>query len=220
MSEARENFVKMAYIVVEMIPNHFRTLFTKQWNKTYPDKVWQSNAKSGLILNDHLGYDFKKDMKKNKNFIDKIKTGNEKEWDTTTLAKVLLHSDLNLIQEDNTRKGISQLVDIRYNDFAHLSSASIPADKFEEMIEIVKTSVRNLLGEGAEDEIDQVVRLQQAQDGANIELRTATNRESKTEGSQALQKGKRKLVIYFIEFFVIPAIYWSFYAQFCKYCIL
>ena len=141
-TEERMNFVKLSYILLDVVAKHLRELFIKKWNEKYPNNQWTSDATSGDFLYNELpfikaakdaedakiakaakavkdGNKKEKEVKKKGNpYHDKMKTGKEEEWDITTLVKVMLDSGLNLVpgcrgmNERNPPLLVSEEIDI------------------------------------------------------------------------------------------------------------
>ena len=157
-----ENFIKASYIILNIVPKHLRRLFKQTWDEKHPDKIWNSDEASGNHLYNELSDTFRKNRIK-KVYIEKIKKGNEQEWDTTTLAQTFLYSGLNLLppcRNKHRRTGqlnISEEIDIirsiRNELFAHLPSMSYSRDDFADFVTDIKCSLRNIFGERAEQEI-------------------------------------------------------------------
>ena len=158
----KNNYVKISYIILDIIPRFSRKLFIEKWNEKHPDKRWNSDANSGNNLYSELPEGFRRNKAK-KIFIDKMVTGRESEWDTTTLAQVLVDSGLNLIKKCR-RKGqrsnplrISEQIDtlrhVRNNFFAHLPSMSYSSQEFADSLANIKRIALSLFGEEAVREI-------------------------------------------------------------------
>jgi len=162
LSVEETNFIKITKIVLEIIPKYLRMCFIKEWNRKYPENKWSSDNASGLFLFDQLPEGIQKNKSHEMSF-EKIKTGDEKNWDTTTLVLVMLNSGLKLIkgvrpsQDRSTPLRISEEIDvirsIRNSHFAHASSMSCSADDFTKIMMAIKSTARNIFDKEAEDEI-------------------------------------------------------------------
>ena len=161
----RENFLKVSYIILDIIPKQLQKLFIEKWNEKYPDQIWSSDASSGSHMYDKLSDGFK-DNKMKKMFVDQFKKGNEQEWDTTTLVQAMLHSGLDLVPPCRNKHKrtyplrISEEIDIirgiRNELFAHLTSTSYTSGEFSEILEDIKCVAKNLFGKDIETEIYKV----------------------------------------------------------------
>ena len=160
--EGGENFVKLAYIIMDISAKHLRQLFKRKWDEKYPNQSWGSNDVSGSHLYSELSNEVVR-CKSKEVYIEKWKSGNDHEWDTTTLVKVLLDSGLKLVQgcrsegqrTDPLRDSehINIIRNIRNGFFAHLPSMSCPNDDFIRVTTDIKKAAKNLFGEEVEDEI-------------------------------------------------------------------
>ena len=169
-TKERENFVKLSYIILDIAAKHLRMLFKKKWNdkyngQNYPNQQWNSDATSGNFLYNELPTGFR-DGKGNKEYVAKMKTGIEQEWDITTLVKVMLDSGLNLVQgcQPKGRRSTpirpSEEIDIireyRNGLFAHLPEMSCTSNDFNQAVSDIKSAAKNLFGEDAEKEIGEI----------------------------------------------------------------
>ena len=163
------NFIKITKIVIEIIPKYLRICFIQQWNKNYPNMKWDSDNTSGIFLFDQLS----DKIKNNKGYemsLEKIKTVNEKSWDTSTLVLVMLNSGLKLIKgvrPSNERSNplrISEEIDvirsIRNLHFAHASSMSCSSADFTKIMTDIKSIARNIFDRDAEKAIDEIEKTQ------------------------------------------------------------
>ena len=181
LSVEETNYMKITKIVIETIPKYLRRCFIQQWNLKYPKKKWKSNNASGIFLFNQLP-DKIKNNKSNEMSIDKIKTGNEQLWDTSTLVLVMLNSGLKLIKgvrpskERSTPLRISEEIDvirdIRNLHFAHASNMSCSSEDFTKIMTNIKSTARNIFSKDAEKEIDEI---------ENFEIETSIATELKRE---------------------------------------
>ena len=130
LSNEKESFVKITRIVLDAAPHYLRKLLITKWEEEY-QSIWQSNNASGDAL-------VAKVAKVNNNYTDKLKAGDEQQWDTTILVYVFLYSGLNLIDQwrnpNQTRippLRISEEIDIirdtRNEFFGHATEMSCPS---------------------------------------------------------------------------------------------
>ena len=158
-----ENFIKIAKIVLDIVPKYLRQLFIAKWNSNYPNKKWQSDAASGSALGAEIG-------NVSKRYFEKVMAGNEEKWDTTILAYVFLYSGLSLIdkvRDKEWRVGplpllISEEIDIiretRNIFFGHSVQMSCPSFEYTTIVHTFKRVARNIFGAHAEIEIDEFER--------------------------------------------------------------
>ena len=164
LSDEEENFMKISKIVLNIIPKHLRQLFKTKWNDKYPREEWQSNEASGNDL-------MTKIRNVNSRYAEKLKAGDEKEWDTTILVYIFLYSGLCLIESDREkiwRVGplpllLSEEIDIlretRNNVFGHLPNMSCSSIEYEMIEDKLKRIARKIFGADAEKEIDGISEL-------------------------------------------------------------
>ena len=165
LSDDKENFVKLANIVLDIVPKYLRKCFLAQWDKKYPNQTWQTGQASGQFLFNELPMSVKNNGK-NKPYIDNLSTGVEDNWDTTTLVFAFLYSGLTLVPKCRGRSNrihpllISEEIDvireIRNSAFAHASTMSCPGPDFTKIMADIKCVARNIFGKDAEDEIDKI----------------------------------------------------------------
>ena len=189
-SPAIENFLKISQIVLDIIPKYLRQLFKKHWDETHENNKWQSTVKSGEALMKEVSQGFKNN-KGHRDYISKLEKGNEREWDATILGKVLLHSGLKLVKDNDCHitDRIKDLCRIR-NDFAHLSTIRVSDDQFKRMKEETKVALTVLYGEDAGKEIDYIENSKpQWMVGKMIEL-ARSEEYRKEKWSRAIERGE------------------------------
>ena len=167
-----ENFVKVTKIVVDVIPKYLRKCFIAKWNDKYEmqyNKPWSSDNAIGTFLVSKLP----KTVQNNKNRekeIEKLKEGNEQTWDTTTVVFALVQPRPKLIpgsRPKGNRPGqpriseeIEVIRDVRNLFFAHVPNTSCSNTDLKAIVAKVKAVAKNIFGQDAEDEIDNVVKSQ------------------------------------------------------------
>ena len=161
-SPERDNFVKLSYILLDVVARHLREHFVKVWDQKYPNEKWHddvakrdNNLRSMLVTIDGRQ---KQDI-----YSQKILKGNEKEWDITTVIKAILDSGFKLIEgcrppDQRTipfreSEEIEIIRGIRNTDYGHISSMSCPLDEFIDIMEEIKSVAKNLFGKEAKNEI-------------------------------------------------------------------
>ena len=168
ISSEEENFIKLAKIFLDAAPRYLRELFIDKWNQKHPNKKWQSDNEHGALLIEELPPAIRNNNKNNL-YLKKMKSGNEKDWDTTTLVFVMLFSQLNLIEgcrpkhQRSSPLHISEEIDIiretRNKFFAHASSMKCSSDTFKDIVSKMKTVAKNVFGGDAENEISRIEKL-------------------------------------------------------------
>ena len=164
--EEKQNFVKLSYIILDISAKHLRVLFKRRWDSKHPHQKWSSDGNSGNRLYNALP-DGTIRSKSLKLYTEKWRMGNEQEWDTTTLLKLMLDSGLNLIQglrpeseravPLRTSEKISIIRNIRNEYFAHLPTMSCPSGKFRSVVNDIRLTAKEAFGLAAEREIGDVV---------------------------------------------------------------
>ena len=149
-----ENFVKLSYIILDIGAKYLRKFFKEKWDEKYPTRKWNSDNESGEYLHSSLTRRVTRAIHMQV-YVEKWKTGKERDWDTTTLMKVLLNSGLNLI-DDFCSKQLDVIRSIRNEYFAHLPSMSCLYDEFVEVLTKFKTAANVLFGEEAKNEINEI----------------------------------------------------------------
>ena len=165
LSDEKENFVKIANIVLDIVPKYLRKCFKAKWDKKYPNHIWQTGPAIGQFLFNELPANVRSNCK-NKPYIDNLSAGYEDNWDTTTLVFAFLFSGLALIPKCRSRGNrtspllISEEIDvireIRNLAFAHASTMSCPGPDFTTIMTNIKNVAKNIFGKDAEDEINKI----------------------------------------------------------------
>ena len=194
LSNEEENFVKIAKIVLDVVPYHLRKLFITKWEENYPNEKWESNSTSGGAL-------VAKIANVNRNYADKLKAGKEQQWDTTVLVYVFLYSGLNLIDpcrnpiaKRNPPLRISEEIDIireaRNEFFGHATQMSCPSNDFATLVDKLKSVARNIFGADTEKEIDDIRKVPiDTQLTADLRQRLEEEKNRNDQFNQSL-KGK------------------------------
>ena len=161
------NFVRITKVVVDIVPKHLRQCFKQQWNKKYPNNKWNSDKASGDFIFNQLRDSIKNNEIK-QIYVEKLKKGEEQEWDTNTLAFALLDSGLKLIESCRPkcqrtspfriRDGIEIIRDIRNSFFAHAANMSCSNAEVVAITEKIKIVAQNIFGQDAVDEIEEIMR--------------------------------------------------------------
>ena len=165
LSTEGANSVKISKVILNIVPKHLRSCFTKSWNEKHPDSQWHSDNASGEFLHNKLPEKVKKE-RGNEKFINNLKKGNEQEWDTATLVFIMLYSGLDLTEPcrpENERKEplrISEAINIinetRNVYFANASNTSCQSDVYSSAMKDIKYAAR-YLADDVEREIDESV---------------------------------------------------------------
>ena len=192
LSNEEENFVKIARIVLDVVPYHLRKLFITKWEEKYPNEKWQSNSTSGDAL-------VTKIASVNRNYADKLKAGDEQQWDTTILVYVFLYSGLKLIDQCRNPKEkripplrISEEIDIiretRNEVFGHATQMSCPTHDFTALVDKLKSVARNIFGADAEKEIDGIRKVPiDTQSTADLRQRLEEEKNRNDKFNQSLK---------------------------------
>jgi len=200
LSNEKENFVKIARIVLDVVPHYLRKLFITKWEKKYPNEKWQSNIISGNAL-------VAKIAKVDKRYADRLKAGDEQKWDTTILVYVFLYSNLNLIDQCRNPKEtripplrISEEIDIiretRNEYFGHLPQMSCPSHDFTAIVDKLKSVAKNIFDADAdaEKEIDDIGKMPiDTQSTANLRQRLEEEKNRNDQFNQSLTELKEKV---------------------------
>ena len=151
---------------MEVVPKHLRTLFIEKWNQKYPNNKWQSDSASGDFLFNEIPDAAKKGGKRI--YAIKMKSGNESEWDITTLTYAMLFSQLNLIPSCRPvyhrsvplliSEEIERIREIRGDFYAHASSMRCSSATFKGIEFEIKSAVVNIFGIEAKNDIDEIVQ--------------------------------------------------------------
>jgi len=156
------NFFKITRILRDCLPQYLRKCFIKYWNRKYSDNQWNSDEASGQFLINEIR---RKKKKPKEDVLERLSGGNEEKWDITTLAYVMLFSDLELVPKCRDKKDrfiplhISEEIDIireKRNDLAHAGAMAYSSDEFRDTVEKLKSAAKNIFEEGVEKEIDRI----------------------------------------------------------------
>ena len=86
LSPEKDNFVKLSYILLDVVARYLREYFTKLWDQKYPNEKWHDDVgKKTLKLQSVLVT--KDGRQKQDPYFLKILNGDEQEWDITTSIK-------------------------------------------------------------------------------------------------------------------------------------
>jgi len=198
LSNEKENFVKIVRIVLDVVPHYLRKLFITKWEEKYPNEKWQSNNTSGNAL-------VAKVAKVNNNYADKLKAGDEQQWDTTVLVYVFLYSGLSLIDQCRNPKEtripplrISEEIDIiretRNEFFGHPPQMSCPSHDFTAIVDKLKSVAKNIFGADVEKEIDDIGKVPiSTQSTANLGQRLEDEKNRNDQFNQSLMEVKEEV---------------------------
>ena len=168
LSNEEENFIRIAKVVLDIVPKYLRKLFIEKWDQKYPNNKWQSGSGSGSIVFSQIPNVAKNG--RNEVYANNMKSGKENEWDTTTLVYAMLYAQLNLIpncRPNGQRSApllISEEIDIlrkvRNEFFAHAPGMKCSSATFIDIASKIKTVAKNVFSANAENEIDDIVNSQ------------------------------------------------------------
>ena len=165
-SPEKDNFVKLSYILFDVIARHLREYFVRLWDLKYPSDKWHDDvAKRDLKLQTLVVT--RDGRPKQDAYSQKILNGNEQEWDITISIKAILDSGFKLIegcrpQDERSiplreSEELEIIRSIRNSDYAHLPSMSCTFDEFIDIMIKVNRAAGNLFGIDAEKEIYRIL---------------------------------------------------------------
>ena len=204
LSSEKENFAKIARITLDVFPHYLRKLFIMKWEEKYPNEKWESNNTSGDAL-------VAKIAKVDKRYADKLKAGDEQQWDTTILVYIFLYSGLNLIDQCRNPKEtrvppllISEEIEIiretRNEIFGHAMHMSCPSHDFSAIVDNLQSVAKNIFGAYAEKEIDDIRKVPiDPQSTANLRQRVEEEKNRNDQFNQSL-KGKLLMMSILLDF--------------------
>eukprot|EP00794_Sanderia_malayensis_P018437 gene18436-20286_t len=147
--EEKENFHKLARIILDVLPKNLRQLFKDKWGLKFPNNKWDDTTASGAFLLSQVPKHVKKPMP---DISSNLRKGDTAKWDPTTLFWVFLYSGLKLIAPCRVggpialplleSEYINMVREIRNTFFAHAHQASIKKDDFEYIMEKLKTQTQ------------------------------------------------------------------------------
>ena len=166
LSPEKDYFVKLSYILLDVVARHLREYFIELWDQKYPSEKWHDDVrKKSLKLQSLLVT--KDGRQKQDPYSLKILNGNEQEWDITTLIRALLDSGFKLIEgcrppDQRTiplreSEELEVIRGIRNSEYAHLPSMSCTLDEFIDIMIKVNRAANNLFGIDAEREIYRIL---------------------------------------------------------------
>ena len=169
LKKTNENFVKLAKMILDTMPKYMRVLFKDRWNAKYPIQPWTNDTTSGQHLCSLITNARNQNQSKiHPSMEHMIRGGDVEEWDPTILFFVFLYANLNLIDacrpQDQRVKplSMSENIDclrvIRNTFFSHRPSMSVP--DFEKTSTDIKDIAKNVFGNVAENEIEEIAKSQ------------------------------------------------------------
>ena len=160
LSLEKDNFVKLSYILLDVVARHLREYFVKLWDQQYPTKRWHDDV---ARRNSKLQSLLVTSSKKQDIYSQKILKGNLNDWDITTLIRALVDSGFKLIKGSRPpakrtipmreSEEIEVIRGIRNAYYGHSSSMSCALPKFRDIMTRIKSASKSLFGEDAELEI-------------------------------------------------------------------
>ena len=157
LTKEGENFVRLAKIILEIVPANLRILFETEWNKKFQNNPWDDTPTSGSFLVKEIN---KSGVKCRNDIKQALTTGDKNKWDCTTMSFVLLDSELRIIPKTRSptqqkppllaSEEIYKLRKIRNASYAHLDSASINEADYQKVISEIEQIFTNL-GWGLQD---------------------------------------------------------------------
>jgi len=163
------NYVKIAKIVLDVVPKYLRKCFIEVWNVKNPTNKWNSDSKSGIFLVNKIPSNIKNSSSRVKE-IEKLKAGDEAKWDITVLVFVLLDAGLKLVEGSRQpverkpplrmSEEIEIIRDIRNDYYGHVKSMSCKMEDFLEIMSKITSVAENIFDEDAESEIEEIKKAQ------------------------------------------------------------
>ena len=139
--------MKLSYIMLEIVAKRLRALFKTKWD----EKLNDGNTE------DQLNEKLRESFKKSKDYREKIETGDVQQWDITTLCKIFLYSNLNLIEKNSSQyKEIDKIRDYRNKWFAHAEDMSCSNNDFTDRVEEIKRVAKNLFQDDTHRDISDI----------------------------------------------------------------
>ena len=146
LTAENSNYIKLSYIILDVVAKHLRKYFIKLWDAKYPDEKWKDDI-------DKKNHKFKSLLIKDKWKL-KMLGGGEQDWDTSTLLDAILDSKhLKLMQDGSDEK--KDIDDIR-SFYIHLLSPSWSDASFSDQMTNIKVLSKKRFGEDAEKEIGDI----------------------------------------------------------------
>ena len=162
LSRKERNFVKLSYILLNIVTNHFREFFVKKWNDKYPKEQWNNDNTSGEGLCTKITINI------GNVYMEKIKSGDVQKWDIATLGIVFLFSGLELIPKDSSEiHEVDNIRKIRNEYLGHPNTMACSDVDFVEILARIKKSAKILFRENVVNEIDEIEK--SPSDKKNIE---------------------------------------------------
>ena len=154
LDEDNENFFKVASIVTDAVPKSLRKFFVEKWNQKFPGNTWESGKTSSG--DDIIARIKAENNNKEPQYKEKLRAGNENDWDTTVLMYVLDSSKLKLITA-NDKKNLDKLRKFRNEYFAHATKMVCPSIVFTQKVSEIRVIAKAVFGEDAKNEIDKIL---------------------------------------------------------------
>ena len=196
LSNEEENFVKIAKIVLDVVPHYLRKLFITKWEEKYPNEKWESNIISGNALVAEMT---KVGKKVRKDYKDKLEAGDEQQWDTTILVYVFLYSGLNLIDQRISGK-IDIIRETRNEFFGHATQMPCPSHDLTAIVNKLKLVAKNIFGADVEKEIDDIGNVPiDTQSTANLRQRLEEEKNRNDQFNESLE-GKFLMLSILLDF--------------------
>ena len=200
MSQSREKeyFIKISKILLGIVPKYLRKLFIEKWNEKYSNNKWQSDSASGNFLFNEIPNAAKNG--RNGAYANNMTSGEESDWDTTTLLYIMLYSQLNLILscrphgQRSVPLYISEEIEIirkiRNEFFAHASTMKLPFRTFLEIILKLHSVAENIFGINAEHEIEDIVKSQITTEVAELLKQQLHTEKDRSDEFEKVLEGK------------------------------
>ena len=138
LSAQEENFFKVSYLVLDVVPTQLRNYFKQLWDTKYPRSPWLDTSACGQrFLSTERGIP--------KHLRSSIGLGDRTKWDGTTLFAVLLFSSHTLITRNTpVYQAIDSLRSLRNAHYGHLTSTKMETTDYQRIIAEVKAAFKVL----------------------------------------------------------------------------
>ena len=138
-SQEQLNFLRLCFVVFNLIPEGLRQIFKKEWDLRYKTPLghgeWKDTPTNGK---DFYGKESKASQKKNRQNLVIIQNGNTLEWDCTCLFFAILYSDsIGTTLNPAVYKAVDDIRKVRNEAVAHNGKAKLTDDDFQTSVDTV-----------------------------------------------------------------------------------
>ena len=138
-SQEELNFLRLCFVVFNLIPEGLRQIFKKEWDLRYKTSLdhgeWKDTPTNGK---DFYGKESKASQKKNRQNLVIIQNGNTLEWDCTCLFFAILYSDsIGTNLNSAVYEAVDDIRQVRNKAVAHNGKAKLTDDDFKTSVDTV-----------------------------------------------------------------------------------